>query len=546
MSMRTDGLELSREALRPIALGVLLDGRIQERWVLECVRQAETVPGVKLAALALASGQPGQSVAAGFHRLFDRIDQRVRCLGERLFAPIDVASQLALPPLHVESVRQGAHWHADEAAVATLRRCEVDLWLCFAAAPLSRLPRSVSRLGVWGIEIGEGVPATNAWAGAAELSAGSAVTMVSVVDYAEPGAGVLYRSFGATATNSPRRNRLRAVRKGASFLKRLLERLALGRDAWPPSPPATLAAPAHYPRLPAPTVPALARLSWRLASNWVIHRLPSRERLEQWQIAYYFADDDALGCRFERLRHLVPPEDRFWADPIAVEHQGRYFIFFEELHYHTSKGRLAAVEVFEHAHPGAAQVVLEQPYHLSYPFIFAWEGALYMIPETAQNRTVELYRCDEFPQRWHLHQVLLDDINAVDATLWRDRGRWWMFVNVAEPDADTAEELHLYWSATPFGPWAAHPRNPVVSDVRCARPAGPLFSSGGKLYRPSQDCSPVYGHSVLINRVDNLGEDGYRETLVDRIMPGWREDALRVHTVCGAKRLRAIDCLMRR
>jgi hypothetical protein len=56
----------------------------------------------------------------------------------------------------------------------------------------------------------------------------------------------------------------------------------------------------------------------------------------------------------------------------------------------------------------------------------------------------------------------------------------------------------------------------------------------------------VYGHSVLINRVENLGEDEYRETVVDRIMPGWREDVLRVHTVCGTKRLRVIDCLMRR
>lgn len=536
---------MNREALRPIALGVLLDGRMQERWVLECVRQAATVPGVRLAAVALASARPAMSLAAGLHRLFDRVDERVRCLGEQLFATIDVARELALPPLHVRSVRQGDRWHADEAGAAALQRCKVDLWFCFAALPPS-FPRSVSRLGAWGIEIGEGVPATNAWAGAAELSADSAVTMVSVVDYAAPGERLLYRSFGTTAANSPRRNRLRALRKGVSSLKRLLERVTLGGDCWSPRPPATLAAPARYPRLPAPTLPALARLSWRLASNWVSHRLPSRQRLEQWQIAYHFADEDAPGWRFERLRYLVPPQDRFWADPFAVEYRGRYFIFFEELLYHTSKGRLAAVEVFEHADPGAAQVVLERPYHLSYPFIFAWEGALYMIPETAQNRTVELYRCDDFPRRWRLQQVLLDNINAVDATLWQDGGRWWMFVNVAEPDADNTEELHLYWSATPFGPWAAHPLNPVVADVRCARPAGPLFSIGGKLYRPSQDCSVAYGHSVLINRVESLGEDGYRETVVERIMPGWREDALRVHTVCGAKRLRVIDCLMRR
>jgi hypothetical protein len=268
--------------------------------------------------------------------------------------------------------------------------------------------------------------------------------------------------------------------------------------------------------------------------------------LDQWQIAYYFADEDEAGFRFERLRHLVPPRDRVWADPFAIEHQGRYFIFFEELPFRTQKARIMAIEVFEDAEPGEAQVVLERPYHLSYPFVFAWEGSLYMLPETAENGTVEVYRCDAFPLRWRLHQVLLENVSAYDATLWRENDRWWMFVNVAEPGADSSDELHLYWSMTPLGPWTAHRGNPVVSDVRSARPAGPLFSRNGKLYRPSQDCSLAYGHSVSINRVDVLRDGDYRETAVDRIAPGWREDILRLHTLGRSKRLRVIDCTVRR
>lgn len=263
-------------------------------------------------------------------------------------------------------------------------------------------------------------------------------------------------------------------------------------------------------------------------------------------MAYYFSDEDEAGCRFERLRYLVPPKDRFWADPIAVEHQGRYVIFFEELPYDTQKGRVMVIEVFEDAEPGVAQAALERPYHLSYPFVFGWNGSLYMMPETAENRTVELYRCESFPLGWSLHQVLLENIRAFDASLWRQDDRWWMFVSIAEPAAESNDELHLYWSTTPFGPWTAHRGNPVISDVRCARPAGPLFSRGGRLYRPSQDCSVAYGHSVLINRVENLGEDGYRETPVDRIAPGWRKDILRVHTICASKRLHVIDCMVRR
>jgi hypothetical protein len=531
---------------RPIAIGVLLDGSVQERWVLDCVSHALAVPEVWLKALVIASARPRQSFPVRLHHLFDKFDEYLRCRGEQFLAPADVAAELALPPFHIDVIRQGDRWCPDEAGTHTLQRCEVDLWLCFAAVPPHRLPRSISRLGVWGIEIGEAVSATNIWAGAVELSAGSPVTTVSVVDYAGAADSLLYRSFGATAMNSPRRNRLRALRKAVSFIKRLLERLTLDKHAWPPILPGTLPAPADYPTLPAPGIHALARLSWRLAANWVTNRLPSRRRLEQWQIAYYFTDEEELGCQFNRLRYLIPPEDRLWADPFAVEYQGRYFIFFEELLYRTRKGRVAAIEVVEDAQPGEAHVILEQPYHLSYPFVFDWEGALYMIPETAQNRTVEVYRCEAFPHRWRLHQVLLDNVNAVDATLWRGEDRWWMFVNIAEPGVNNTDELHLYWSRAPFGPWAAHPGNPVISDVRGARPAGPLFSRDGRLYRPSQDCSVAYGHSVLINCVENLDEHEYRETAIHRIAPGWREDALRVHTVSGSKRLRIIDCMIRR
>lgn len=531
--------------MRAMTLGVLLDGPKQERWVLECVKQALTAPGATLAAVALAERRPRRSLATRLHEFFDQLDERRRCRGERLLAPTDAVAELARSPLRIGTVRQGDRWGPDDAGLDAMRRCEVDLWLCFTAVPPRRLPRPVSRLGVWGVEIGRGVSATSAWGGAAEVGAGSPVTMVSVVDYAAAGEALLYRSYGATAGNSPRRNRLCAVRKAVHFFKRLLQRHARGGDSDRPTRPATLPIPAGYPRLPAPTLPALARLSWRLASNWVIHRLPSRRTLEQWQIAYYFPEEGDAGRRFERLRYLTPPEDRFWADPFAVEHQGRYFIFFEELPYRAGRGHLMAIEVFDKAEPGEAQVILQRPYHLSYPFVFDWEGTLYMIPETMENRTVELYRCEEFPHRWRLHRVLLRDLDAVDATLWSDGSRWWMFVNVAEPGVDNTDELHLYWSVTPLGPWTAHPANPVVSDVRCARPAGPLFSRDRNLFRPSQDCSQGYGHSVLINRVQILSESSYQETAVDRIAADWRRDVVRVHTVGGSKRLRVIDCMAR-
>ena len=525
----------------PVRVGVLLVGSMQERWVLDALREGLAVPGVELAAVAVAAASTRDTVAASLHRFLDRMDTWLRCRHEALFAPVDVAAELGGPPLSNVTLvhHDGQGWSPDDAGIAALRRSPVDVWLCFAATPPRRPLRQLSRFGVWGLEIGLNVPATSLWAGAAEVGSRIPVTVTSVVDYSVHDAVPVQRAVGATIGNSARRNRLMSLRRASSAFARALA--ALTRDDHRSLPGTTLPLPADYPVLREPTTGGVLRLGRRLVTSVAANRWHALRSREQWQIAYQFADGPRVD--FGRLRYLVPPKDRFWADPFAVEHYGRYFIFFEELRYGTQRGRIMAVEVHDDREPGEARVVLERPYHLSYPFVFRWQGSLYMVPETAENGTVEIYRCESFPLQWRLRQVLLDRISAYDATLWRDKDRWWMFVGVAPFGTD---ELHLYTSNAPLGPWTPHRRNPVVSDARCARPAGPLFSRDGVLYRPSQDCSVAYGHAVSINRVDVLDDDDYRETPVQRIEPGWRRDIIRVHTLGGSRRLRVIDYLVRR
>ena len=70
----------------------------------------------------------------------------------------------------------------------------------------------------------------------------------------------------------------------------------------------------------------------------------------------------------------------------------------------------------ERGSPTAARSVVARDYHMSYPFVFRWEDAWYMIPQTGANRTVELWRATDFPEQWELERVLLADVDAVDAT----------------------------------------------------------------------------------------------------------------------------------
>jgi hypothetical protein len=366
------------------------------------------------------------------------------------------------------------------------------------------------------------------------------VTLARVVDYCEPEGVSLYQGVGATVNNSPARNRLAALRRARGFFARSLAAVPadwVRRLSERPPP--------GYPVKPAPTLAAIAQLGLRLGAKVAANRWLALGWRRQWQIAYQLTDGAAVD--FGRLRYLVPPKEVFWADPFALEHGGRHFIFFEEYPYRTAKGRIMVVEVFEgDSAPSVPEVVLERPYHLSYPFVFRWRGELYMLPETADNATVELYRCEEFPARWRLDRVLLTNVRAYDATLCEHGDRWWMFVSVAPPGTDGNDELHVYSSATPLGPWKAHRRNPLLADARRARSAGPLFLCDGALCRPSQDCSIAYGHSITLNRVNRLDDDDYDETPVARIEPGWRSGVRRVHTYGASGRLRVVDLLVHR
>ncbi|HEY2962818.1 MAG TPA: hypothetical protein VGJ37_10410, partial [Pyrinomonadaceae bacterium] len=206
----------------------------------------------------------------------------------------------------------------------------------------------------------------------------------------------------------------------------------------------------------------------------------------------------------------------------------------------------AHISVMELTKSGASEPVpvLKRDYHLSYPFVFYWRDRYYMIPETAANKTVELYACEAFPNEWKLETVLFEGVPARDATLFELDGLWWMFVAVA--DTDSSDELHLYYSATPLGPWKPHKRNPVKSDVRNSRPAGRPFYWNGDLYRPAQDSSQRYGYAMTINRIVRLTPDDFVEQEVSKILPQWRKDLRGTHTLNICENLTVIDCLVHR
>src|SRR5690606_7803439 len=81
----------------------------------------------------------------------------------------------------------------------------------------------------------------------------------------------------------------------------------------------------------------------------------------------------------------APPKGRYYADPFAVRADGRLHILFEDYCLSTKKGVISAIEL-DGGPATEAKMVMEQPGHMSYPFLLEHDGEIFCIPATADER----------------------------------------------------------------------------------------------------------------------------------------------------------------
>jgi len=193
---------------------------------------------------------------------------------------------------------------------------------------------------------------------------------------------------------------------------------------------------------------------------------------EQWFLL--FKNENTPSTSVDDFQKILPPKDRFWADPILVQRENKNYLFLEELLYSNNRGFLSVVEINENGFSGPITPILKKPYHLSYPFIFELE--------------------EKFTQDWK-----------------------------------------------------SHPQNPIISDVRSARPGGSIYIQDGKIIRPSQDCSKKYGYGINLNEIEILTETEYREKRILHITPeNIDKNIRRTHTYAHQNGISIIDGLIQR
>jgi hypothetical protein len=225
----------------------------------------------------------------------------------------------------------------------------------------------------------------------------------------------------------------------------------------------------------------------------------------------------------------------------VVERGGRHWLFCEDYPWKAGRASISFAEVRPDGQTGQSRTALRDEEHFAYPCVFEREGEVFMVPDRSKSGRLELYRAVAFPQRWQLEDVLMHG-TVVDPTFFEHGDRLWLFASVdVEPVGPQKSELSLFHSRSLLGPWTPHPRNPVVTDVRRARPAGRPFRRGAELIRPGQDNSRGYGSAVTLSRVEVLDTEDYREIPIGRIGPERLPRACGLHTYNADSAYETID-----
>jgi len=355
---------------------------------------------------------------------------------------------------------------------------------------------------------------------------------------------VLYRSYSCTNEFSFNENVNNYFWKSLYFMTRTLESLFIeGEKNFFEKVSKQNQHPIIYSEklYKSPTNKELFNLTVKKIAQKFTHIIRNKFYFDQWVLLFDIKKE--FSSSLWRYKRITPPKDKFWADPHVLYKDNTYYIYIEEYLYKTGKGHISLIEMDENGQYSQPKIVLDKNYHLSYPFIFDHDNELYMIPESVENKTVELYRCTKFPDQWEFVMNLMKNIELLDATLLFYNNKWWMFASGAEHiGVSTWDELFLFSSDDLFSQtWVSHPMNPIISDCKRARPAGKVFEKNGNLYRPSQNSSHKYGYGFNFNRIVKLDEHNYQEELVSKVEPNWSDDVTATHTFSHAHNLYVID-----
>lgn len=195
---------------------------------------------------------------------------------------------------------------------------------------------------------------------------------------------------------------------------------------------------------------------------------------------------------FESIDSLIPTD--FIADPFFLKKDSLFYLFVE--HLVEEKGVVSYLTSPDFQEWSFDGIIINEPFHMSYPQVFEWEGEYYMIPETTRSDRILLYEATSFPTQWSVADTLIEETVKDPTFLYQD-GYFYLF------GMDTKYVHRVFVSSDLKKGWKEHPQSPIGIGNK-KRSAGSVIYKDGKKYLPVQGTRHGYGSEVYVREIKKV------------------------------------------
>ena len=200
---------------------------------------------------------------------------------------------------------------------------------------------------------------------------------------------------------------------------------------------------------------------------------------------------------------------RYWyADPFIFEKHGIVYIFFEAFDLILQRGKEGYCILNEDGTCGKPKLIIDEPYHLSFPNIFEYNGDVYIMPEMSEDYSLKLYKAISFPNIWKISNVVLPDVYACDSVLIESDSKRYLLTNEMYHNVPKGQFASCYVKNFLYevdGIKAVGNGLMVAEGDYGIRNAGKVFEEDGVLYRIGQDCrDKMYGKGLVLFMINSI------------------------------------------
>ena len=212
---------------------------------------------------------------------------------------------------------------------------------------------------------------------------------------------------------------------------------------------------------------------------------------KEFDVFFYMKNRDPIKIKTYHKRHS--------ADPFLINYNNIDYIFFEEIE--NQKGHISLTKINKNSSEYLGKII-DEDFHLSFPFIFEDKGRYFMIPESCNDKSLRLYESKDFPFQWKFKMKLIKDVDFADSIIIKSKEIY--FILTSERIEGYHNSYKIFYSKDlESTDWKPHKLNPIMIN-NYSRNAG-MFIDKEKIILVFQQYNfNDYGNNIRLFELNKL------------------------------------------